>query len=317
MKWFDYLLSTRAMALLLLLMASAVGVATFIENSYDTITAKVLIYNAKWFELILFLLLINFINNIKTYQLLKWKKWSILMLHIGFIITLIGAFVTRYIGFEGVMLIQENTSSQQIFSSEPYLQVAVHDEVNQYLVDQQHYFSAVNTSYPSVSFDFPNKGQVDVKVLNRIVNAEKKFLTDVPSGSLYLHLILPGRENLYLEDGKVEEMMGIPFSLNNNEREDAIRFYFQNDSLKVYAPFEIQRLDMSTLTVEDRQRGMDQLPQDSLTPLQVHDVAERNLLSFLGQQIMINSIEKRAKLEWVSTDNSDLPDAHLVQVAVN
>ena len=151
MKWFDYLLSTRAMALLLLLMASAVGVATFIENSYDTITAKVLIYNAKWFELILFLLLINFINNIKTYQLLKWKKWSILMLHIGFIITLIGAFVTRYIGFEGVMLIQENTSSQQIFSSEPYLQVAVHDEVNQYLVDQQHYFSAVNTSYPSVS----------------------------------------------------------------------------------------------------------------------------------------------------------------------
>ena len=317
MKWFDYLLSTRAMALLLLLMASAVGVATFIENSYDTITAKVLIYNAKWFELILFLLLINFINNIKTYQLLKWKKWSILMLHIGFIITLIGAFVTRYIGFEGVMLIQENTSSQQIFSSEPYLQVAVHDEVNQYLVDQQHYFSAVNTSYPSVSFDFPNKGQVDVKVLNRIVNAEKKFLTDVPSGSLYLHLILPGRENLYLEDGKVEEMMGIPFSLNNNEREDAIRFYFQNDSLKVYAPFEIQRLDMSTLTVEDRQRGMDQLPQDSLTPLQVHDVAERNLLSFLGQQIMINSIEKRAKLDWVSTDNGDLPDAHLVQVAVN
>ena len=124
MKWFDYLLSTRAMALLLLLMASAVGVATFIENSYDTITAKVLIYNAKWFELILFLLLINFINNIKTYQLLKWKKWSILMLHIGFIITLIGAFVTRYIGFEGVMLIQENTSSQQIFSSEPYLPVS-------------------------------------------------------------------------------------------------------------------------------------------------------------------------------------------------
>ena len=43
MKWLDYLLSTRAMALLLLLMASAVGVATFIENSYDTITAKVLI----------------------------------------------------------------------------------------------------------------------------------------------------------------------------------------------------------------------------------------------------------------------------------
>ena len=62
---------------------------------------------------------------------------------------------------------------------------------------------------------------------------------------------------------------------------------------------------------------MDQLPQDSLAPLKVHDVSERNLLSFLGQQIMINSIEKRAKLDWVSTDNTDLPDAHLVQVVVN
>ena len=55
-------------------MAVSIGVATFIENEYDTITAKELVYNAKWFELILFLLLLNFINNIKTYQLLKWKK---------------------------------------------------------------------------------------------------------------------------------------------------------------------------------------------------------------------------------------------------
>ena len=83
MKLLDFILSTKAMALLLLLMAASVGVATFIENSYDTITAKVLIYNAKWFELILFLLLINFVNNIKTYKLLQWKKWSILLLHIG------------------------------------------------------------------------------------------------------------------------------------------------------------------------------------------------------------------------------------------
>ena len=131
MKLLDFILSTKAMALLLLLMAASVGVATFIENSYDTITAKVLIYNAKWFELILFLLLINFVNNIKTYKLLQWKKWSILLLHIGFIIALIGAFITRYVGFEGVMLIQENTSSQQIYSSEPWLQVAVHNEKKQ------------------------------------------------------------------------------------------------------------------------------------------------------------------------------------------
>ena len=67
------------MALLLLLMALAIGVATFVENTYDTITAKVLIYNAKWFELILLLLVLNFINNLKVYNLWQLKKWSLHM----------------------------------------------------------------------------------------------------------------------------------------------------------------------------------------------------------------------------------------------
>ena len=305
------------MALLLLLMATSVGVATFIENSYDTITAKVLIYNAKWFELILFLLLINFVKNIKTYKLLQWKKWSILLLHIGFIIALIGAFITRYVGFEGVMLIQENTSSQQIYSSEPWLQIAVHNEKKQIEVTKQHYFSEVNTTFPSVEFDFPNVGQVEVNVLNRIKNAELEFQTDVAGGKLFLHLILPGRENLYLEDGQVAEKMGIPFALNNNERQDAVRFYYQNDILQVFAPFEMQKLDMASLSAADRQKDMGQLPQDTLLPSKVHQVSTRNLLSFLGQQIMINSVEKRAKLVWNSSDNEELPDAHLIEVMAN
>ena len=317
MKLLDFLLSTKAMALLLLLMAASVGAATFIENSYDTITAKVLIYNAKWFELILFLLLINFVNNIKTYKLLQWKKWSILLLHMGFIIALIGAFITRYVGFEGVMLIQENTSSQQIYSSEPWLQVDVHNEKKQMEVTKQHYFSEVNTTFPSVEFDFPNVGQVEVNVLNRIKNAELEFQTDVVGGKLFLHLILPGRENLYLEDGQVAEKMGIPFALNNNDRQDAVRFYYQNDTLQVFAPFEMQKLDMASLTVADRQKGMNQFPQDTLSPSNLHQVSTRNLLSFLGQQIMINSVEKRAKLVWNTSDNEELPDAHLIEVKAN
>ena len=111
MKIINHILSARFMAVLLFIMAAAIGIATFIENEYDTITAKELVYNAKWFELVLLLLMLNFINNIKTYQLLKWKKWSVLLLHFGFIIALFGSFVSRYFGYEGVMLIQEDDKS--------------------------------------------------------------------------------------------------------------------------------------------------------------------------------------------------------------
>ncbi len=99
------------MALLLFLFIVAIGTATFIENSYDTITARVVIFNAKWFEFILVLLLINFTYNIKRYGLFSKKKWTMLTIHIGFIVVILGAGVTRYFGYEGVMLIPEKESS--------------------------------------------------------------------------------------------------------------------------------------------------------------------------------------------------------------
>ena len=315
MKILKYLLSTRAMALLLFLMATAVGIATFVENSYDTITAKELIYNAKWFEVILFLLLLNFINNIRVYKLLKWEKWSILLLHVGFIIAIIGAGVSRYIGFEGVMLVEENNTSSEIFSSEPYFIVKAHNDTIQYNGEFQHYFSEVFTENPNVDFNFPTIGKVNISVTDRIKNAKQEFVKDVPGGGLFLHIVLPGRKDLYLAEGEVVVKESIPYALNNNDRDDAVRFYYSDGKLEVYAPFEMSKIDMSTLSVEDRQKDMSSIPKDSIPALQLHEISPRNLLSFLGQQIMISSIETRAKLVWESSDNEDLPDA--LKVVVN
>ena len=49
------------MAVLLLVYAFAMAYATFLENDYGTPAAKALIYEAKWFEAIMFLLILNFI----------------------------------------------------------------------------------------------------------------------------------------------------------------------------------------------------------------------------------------------------------------
>jgi cytochrome c-type biogenesis protein CcsB len=304
------------MAVLLFAMAASIGVATFIENEYDTITAKELVYNAKWFELILLFLLLNFINNIRIYQLLKWKKWSILLLHFGFIIALIGAFFSRYFGYEGVMLVQEKQTSSEIFSTEPYFQIKVHDDTLQYNESIQHYFSKVFTKLPSTSFQFPGKGDVNVKVVERIENAKKEFLKDVPGGKTHLHLVLPGRENLYLPSGEVVVQQGIPFAFNNNDREDAVRFFYNNDQLEIFAPFEMSKIDMASLSVEDRQSGRE-IPQDTLAPNILHNVDVRNLISFLGQQIMINSIEQKSKFEYLPSDDEDLPDALKVEISTN
>ena len=47
------LFSMRIMAFLVLLFFIAIGYATFIENDFGTQTAKALVYNATWFEILI------------------------------------------------------------------------------------------------------------------------------------------------------------------------------------------------------------------------------------------------------------------------
>jgi hypothetical protein len=64
-KVFNIIYSSKTTMFLLLFFAIAIGLATFIEEWYDTNTAKSIVYEAKWFELLLALLALNFIGNIK------------------------------------------------------------------------------------------------------------------------------------------------------------------------------------------------------------------------------------------------------------
>ena len=65
------------MAVLLFVYAFAMAYATFVENDYGTPTAKALIYEAKWFEVVMILLILNFIGNINRYRLWKREKWPL------------------------------------------------------------------------------------------------------------------------------------------------------------------------------------------------------------------------------------------------
>ena len=96
-KLLNFLVSTRTMAVLLLVYAFAMAYATFIENDYGTPTAKALIYEALWFETVMVLLIINFIGNINRYRLWKREKWPLLVFHLAFVFIFIGGAIIRYL----------------------------------------------------------------------------------------------------------------------------------------------------------------------------------------------------------------------------
>ncbi len=124
----NYLTSMSAMAFMFLVFAFAMGVATFIETGYGTPAARVLVYNAWWFELLMLLLAINLVDNLLKYKQYKRKNLTMFTFHISFLVILIGAAVTRYISFEGTMHIREGNTASHILSYNNYLYAQFGDD---------------------------------------------------------------------------------------------------------------------------------------------------------------------------------------------
>lgn len=122
MKTLRLLFANMPLVLILIaLYAIACGVATFIESAHGSPAARASVYGTWWFEILHLWLLLSLIGCFVLSKAWQRKKYASLMLHFSFIIIILGAGITRYFGFEGSMPIQEHTSSNVIFSSEPYV----------------------------------------------------------------------------------------------------------------------------------------------------------------------------------------------------
>ena len=60
--------------ILLIIFAASIGYATFVENKEGTEVARELIYNSKWFEVLLILLIINLLGSSVKYEILNKKS---------------------------------------------------------------------------------------------------------------------------------------------------------------------------------------------------------------------------------------------------
>ena len=109
-------ISTAGFALLLL--AMVLGVATFVESAYGADSAKALVYGTWWFELLLVFLSVSMTVVYFRKKMWKKEKMTVGLFHLAFILMIIGAGVTRYIGEEGAIHIREGESSSELISTE-------------------------------------------------------------------------------------------------------------------------------------------------------------------------------------------------------
>ena len=250
-KLLSILFSPRTTLGLLVIFALALGVATFIENSYDTATAKLLVYNAKWFELVMILMIFNFIGSVKRYHLLTWKRMSGFLFHTAFIIIIIGAGVTRYIGFEGRMTIREGSSSNFLYSDQTYLDIRVNDGAKDYAAVKKISMGMLSNNSFEVNVDTEQKGTIDIAYKDYYKKVEETFEEGQEGGftMLYLTISVDGhKDEMQIRDGELQMNHNTPITFNNNSRPDAIKLTGTADNLYISYPANIITAEMPAMT---------------------------------------------------------------------
>jgi len=268
-KLSNILFSTRLTAVLFIVFALAMGIGTFMDAGQSTSPtpySRTLIYNAWWFETIMVLFMINFVGNIFRFNLLRKEKWATLIMHLAFIFILLGAFVTRYISFEGMMAIREGAVENAFLSQKTYITTYIDGD---YVVNGQQ---QRRVKYYDVDFsprldnkfvgktDYNNQ-DVTIELTEFIAGAEEDIVPD-PSGEHYLKVVeagAAGPHNHFLKDGQVQSIHNVLYALNV-PTDGAVNITFTDSTLSIQSPFDGEYMTMAT-------GAKGQLVKDSIQPL--------------------------------------------------
>ena len=322
-KVISLLVSTRLTAILFISFSAAMGVATFIESMHGTDAAKILVYNAFWFEIMMILFLINFIFNIKRYNLLSRPKLGILLMHLSWILIIIGAGITRYIGYEGVMPIREGNISNEYLSSDTYLTVLVDGEMNgtpqRRKLEKRVLLSEYTNNNFTISNDF-NRQKFKIEYVDFIENVDYSVVEN-EEGTNFIKIVEASsgdRHDHYIEEGQVDNIHGVLFSLNNYT-ENAINFIYVDEELFIQSSFRgtyMRMIDQKTGDV-----SMDE----------IEDLQLRSLYNIAGLQFVIpdgivkgsyqiakseedETNQNALKLKITSTDQFNIKETKIVEL---
>ncbi len=249
------------------------AVGTFLDRGQETSPtpySRVWIYNSWWFTLIHILFVINFLGNIARFKLLRKEKITTLIFHISFILILVGAGITRYISFEGVMPISEGETENTFLSEKTYLEVLVQGEIDgqpmQRTLDKELMLSPRLSNTFTWNTDF-NKDPIKIKYNKFIDGAEDGFIED-EAGALHLKVVETGdgggRHEHYLKEGELVSMHNVLYAFNK-PTDGAINIGFDGENYTVQSPFEGEYKVMATQTDYT-------FVKDSVQPLQLRSL---------------------------------------------
>ena len=303
--------SMRMMVVALFVFLTSIGLATFVETVYDTQTAKLVIYNASWFAILLLYLCAGMVANIIRYRMFRAEKISILTFHIAFIVMILGAAVTRYFGFEGTMLIREGQTVDYMFSAEPYLLVTVSD-----LEDATPYEKPL---WMSEAFDPTFEDAIPLRKKNGIVkknvaiecvdykkNMVDSLVTSKEYSEVALGFALTSMQPEFICEGEFKMLGDVALSYEKDDAMPGVHIWKDGNKLKMKSVVGLRSLAMTQMRAI-RESG--EMPADSLydvvLPDSVITLQKETLYNVQGQQFVLKEIRKNTKRELRKSSRTD------------
>jgi cytochrome c-type biogenesis protein CcsB len=255
-KIFNLLFSNRLTGLLFIVFAVSMAIGTFLDAGQDTSPtpySRTLIFNALWFELIMLVFVINFTGNIFKYNLLSLKKWPVLLLHFSWIFILLGAFITRYFAYEGVMSIREGETENSFLSEKTYVKMYIDGDyivngVNQRLVVEEavDFSPRLNNKF-SLNIDYNNQ-PISIVLVDFISGAEKDIVPNI-NGEEYLKIVEAGDgvpHNHFLKVGEVQSLHNVLYALNKPTKGAVNITYTDDAELFIDSPYDGEYMIMAS-----------------------------------------------------------------------
>ncbi|CAA6803136.1 MAG: Putative cytochrome C-type biogenesis protein [uncultured Sulfurovum sp.] len=307
-----HIFSMKVAVLVLFLFGAIVGGATFIENDYGTQTARALIYNAQWFEFFLLYFILLLLYNMIKHKSYKSKP-SVFIFHTAFLVIAIGAAITRYVGYEGVMHIREGDSSSSMLSSQKVLKIQVGEGEERINYEQNILFSSMTKNSFTKSWDVGDK-EVSFDLVNYLPAAEQTLIPDLVNGKKVLELMIAAGASgkpLFLQEGFAHDSGAFILTFNHvveNPTKPVL-----NIRSKADGTFEVESdFGMDTLSMLTR--------EEAKLPKGVNPFTTKKLYQFSGNSVVLKNAHEKSILDFKSTSlktKSGKPEMATFSIEVN
>jgi len=279
------------MGVLFIVIAVSMAIATFIENDHGSVVAMKWVYGTRWFELILFLLMVNLTGQIFINKLYSRKKLTILLFHLSFILMIIGAGITRYFGFDGSIHIRQGESQNICTSADKYIHFSISDNHGKQLFKDEEKFIITSTAIDRYSKKVEvNNNHYNLKLIGLIPNAIETIVDAEGGQPMVLFMVtkgMMGRQTLLIKQGDTTEINGLKVGFCEKDSSDA-RISFEKDSFYIESPSNIMIMNMMQKKTTISEKGQ----KVTLKPMMVYNVD--------GNSFVVQKLSPHGKIKLLS-----------------